>query len=271
LSGTIAVAPFRASGSAESGNYALQLLDFSGFVENELASRGGWRIVESEREALVAEERNLNEQVLEESTAMDENGQPVMQYVEELVSDYPAASYMLLGTLQGFELAPQRYSGQGLAKRQNRVRASIQVRVLDVQTREWITSRAINVDELISDDMQAETQINHAMSLAARQVAQSVLLSLASPLQIMSLDTDQQRVTVSGGSQQGLEKGMQFDVYSSDLTKESSRIKIIETRADTALAEIQSGQPQVADSLGEEPVEVRKVRAHAAACRAEGL
>jgi curli biogenesis system outer membrane secretion channel CsgG len=196
----IAVVPFSASGNAESGQYALLLSNFSNALATQFSAASDWQVVESERlDALETEQAfeappppaappSASEPSTPGADADTEGSaaskipspQPV-QSAAKWAAKFPSADYVLIGRINGFDVRPfdARTGGATLARRENRVQSRIEVRIVDVHTRAWVAARSVRIDERLTDDSAAETQINQAMSLAADQVVRAVLRAVA--------------------------------------------------------------------------------------------
>jgi len=292
LSGvTVVVAPFQTTGNAESGQYALQLQGFSQVLESELGAVSDWTIVEANREGLLLDELNkltLNAQTDTENTsrvhqhsdskdASDIKDTSDIKDIKWLgrffnhssdslkasqsaavLAAYPEADYMLLGQIKGFDIAPERNRSVGLSHRVNRIRSSIHVQVVDVQSRQWLASRTISIDKRLNDNSAAETQIEQAMQLAAQDVVSGLLLATAKALAITQLNQDQGIASMNGGAAQGVQKGMRFQVFSAsndanEITRRSV-VEVIDVLPNSAVVNIIEGQVDLGYQIIPQPL-----------------
>jgi curli biogenesis system outer membrane secretion channel CsgG len=262
----VAIVPFRTSGNAESGQYALLLSNFNNVLAAEFGSRSRWQVVESERLNALEDEQKLEapppppaaaaETVAPaESPTESAEGQaepaelaPPPAEAVEWAATFPSADYVLLGQIRGFDVGPVdgRAEGESVARRVNRIRSRIDVRIADVRTRTWIASRSVTIDERLPDDSAAETQINRAMDIAARKVVTDVLLAVAREFNVT--DATDGKITLSGGAEQGVEAGQTFRAIGAGNTP-SSRIEITESFPGYSLARLVDGKVQAGDRV----------------------
>ncbi|MGD9157489.1 MAG: CsgG/HfaB family protein [Desulfobacteraceae bacterium] len=241
---SVAVLPFSVSGAAESGQYALILGNFADAVANQLGQSNKWTVLESGRKDMLEEEL-ANNQVLPAAIKDEESSKD--QTPVALAATYPSANYILFGQINGFEVKPQRrQSSGGLSKRVNRIRSFIDVRIVNVRTREWLVARTIAIDELLPDNSSAETQINTAIQIAAGQVVDALLLAYAGEFNVIDVraEGDGSLVSFSGGSAQGVRVGMIFPAVSNDTLQTAAKVKVIEVRTEMSIAKVLEGVPE---------------------------
>lgn len=289
---TVAIVPFRTSGNAESGQYALLLSNFSTVLASEFGARSGWQVAESERldtlkdeqameappaataepqansvqtreasasrtelhtEVSTASRHEATTVIMTEEAASSSNNTSLAE-AKEWAAKFPAADYVLLGHIRGFDVGPAdgRSGGQKMGRRMNRVRSQIDVRIANVRTRAWVASRTVTVDEMLTDESAAETQINRAMNSAAEKVVTAVLLAVAREFTV----TESQNgfVKVTGGTQKGLRQGQSFHVSGANVGP-APKIEITETFSDHAIARVAQGIVQVGDRVSAEPIQ----------------
>lgn len=246
---TLAVASFGAAGDAESGPYALRLMGITSAVATEFGARTDWQVMEGERVATLEEELDY----AGEELAAPEIQQPDTdnEYSEldgstrtstdtaQYAQAFPTADYVLIGSINGFDVTPVRNSGQAaLSARGNRIRSSIEFRVVDVDSRRWLASDTVVLDKTFADDNRAETQVNAFLQYAAQEVTKSALRKLAGELVVEKIEASgsEQRVHVSGGRAAGLQVGDQYRVSTGDLSSVATTIEILEVFPKYAIA-----------------------------------
>ena len=275
-SSTVAILPFQMSGSAASGQYALQLDSLTDAVSNRLGQVNSWKVVEHSRKGMLVQEIQDGTSVVEENNyslplslknlfgnANEENenneaNSTTNEAAESIAVVYDAADYVLLGRVNSFEVRPER-AGQGsaiLSRRVNRIKSIIDVRIVDVETRTWLTSQTITIDEVLSDENSAETQIQQAVQIASAKVVNALLRAEQGSFTVIDTRSDNlgQWVGISGGSQQGVEQGLVLKVLPQSAAQNSSTIEITEVRAQTAVGKVISGNPVIDDSISSTPV-----------------
>lgn len=253
---TIAVAPFLPSGAAASGQYALQLLNFSDVVASQIGSKEDWVVMESSRIDMLEEELRNAYFPIDQRTAESD----ILEIDFEAVQvAFPEADYLLLGNINGFDVIAGRdgASTATLARRVNRFRSQIDMRVVDVHTREWLANSTLVIDEMLPDNNSAESQINDAMQLAAAHITDSLMLALAEEFTVLETAKDPDIgdvVSIDGGTNQGVRAGMRFSVIDQSSIALSSEIEVIESRSDTAIARVVRGTPTASSVVPASPL-----------------
>ena len=257
VAATIAVPPFEMAGSAATGQYALQLGNFSDAVASQFGSKLDWTVVEYSREGFLENELERNRlpsvtiPANEGGDSESIDGQALLA-VEEVITRYPAADYLLLGKINGLDVTPVRASNTTtLSRRLNRIRSTIDVRIVDVSNRQWLVNRTVVVDEVLEDNSSAETQIEAAIEVAAARVVNAALRAYYREFVIIDEDTsvEERRLGISAGSNQGVEPGLFFKALSENIAASSSVLEIIEVRPDSSVARVVSGSPQIDDRI----------------------
>lgn len=247
---TIAVAMFGSTGDAESGPYALQLFGLSSAVATELGSRTSWQIMESDRVATLEEEIDYGGQEYvmpdaEDNASEDDKyaalgaGNSLPAAPIEIAQIFPTADFILIGQINGFDVAPVRVSGgSALQSRANRIRTTIEFRVVGTQSRGWVASDTVVLDLILSDDRRAETQVNEFLLKAAQAVATRTLQHLSADLVVEDVQDNlgEQRLRVSGGTEAGIEVGNRYQVATNDLSTGSTTVEILEVFPAHAIA-----------------------------------
>jgi curli biogenesis system outer membrane secretion channel CsgG len=248
---TLVVAPFAQTGEAESGPYALALMGITSAVAAEFGSRTDWSVMESDRVTTLEEELDYagQEVLIEESVSLDIEGgeyaelagaSMTMMTSVELARVFPTADYVLIATVNGYDVAPVRQGGgAALSGRKNRIRSSIDFRIVATETREWVASDTIVLDKVFDDDSRSETQVNAFMRHAATELTTQALRKLAGELVIEGVEdsADKQIVRVSGGSAAGMRVGDRYRVAAGSLSTPATNIEITEVFPSYAVAE----------------------------------
>lgn len=248
---TLVVAPFAQTGEAESGPYALALMGITSAVAAEFGSRTDWSVMESDRVTTLEEELDYagQEVLIEESVSLDIEGgeyaelagaSMTMMTSVELARVFPTADYVLIATVNGYDVAPVRQGGgAALSGRKNRIRSSIDFRIVATETREWVASDTIVLDKVFDDDGRSETQVNAFMRHAATELTTQALRKLAGELVIEGVEdsADKQIVRVSGGSAAGMRVGDRYRVAAGSLSTPATNIEITEVFPSYAVAE----------------------------------
>ena len=117
-----------------------------------------------------------------------------------------------------------------LTARRNRIRSSIDFRIVATATREWAASDTVVLDDVFDDDSRSETQVNAFLRRAALEVTTSALRKLAGELTIERVEesTGGQILRVSGGSAAGLRVGERYRVGTHDIASAATTIEITE-------------------------------------------
>jgi curli biogenesis system outer membrane secretion channel CsgG len=256
----IAIAPFRVTGAAESGQHALLLSNFPNVLAAEFGARSRWQVMESERVNVLEEEQRLEmppEPPVQAEPVVDAEGDagddtPPAESAAAWAATFPAADYVLIGQIRGFDIGPEdgRAAGQTLARRVNRAQFRVDVRIVDVRTRGWIASRSVHVNEKLDDESASESQINRAMDIAAKKVVTAVLLVVAREFQVTEVADGS--IRLNGGAEQGLVPGQSFKVFGA---AQPARIEIVEALPEYAVAKLLEGVAQTGDRVPAQPLE----------------
>ena len=258
---SIVIVPFVLSGSAGSGQYTLELDSFTDAVSNHLGAVSNWTVLESSRKDMLLQEieaaypqtttyqaeLSVNESELQTTETIA---------IESVTAHFPSANYIVLGRINGFDVIAERSSGvTPLSKRVNRIISTIDVRIVDVNTRQWLASQTVTINETLPDNTSAETQIQKAIQIGARKVVNALLLAEAKQFAITEARSDSTGnwVSISGGSRQGIEQGMQFRAHNADPTRTATLIEIVEVRPMSSLARVMKGVPSVGDAVPAQP------------------
>lgn len=247
---TLAVASFGATGDAESGPYALRLMEITAAVATEFGARTDWQVMEGERVATLEEELDYaGEELAAPATQQEDSDNEYSELAGSTQTSidttpyaraFPTADFVLIGSINGFDVAPVRSSSQAaLSARGNRIRSSIDFRVVDVNSRRWVASDTVDLDRTFADDSRAETQVNAFLQYAAQEVATRALRKLAGELVVERVEASgsEQRVQLSGGRAAGLQVGDQYRVSTGDLSSVATTVEIIEVFPEYAIAQ----------------------------------
>ncbi len=246
---TLAVASFGATGDAESGPYALRLMGITSAVATEFGARTDWQVMEGERVATLEEELDYAGEELaapemqqqDSDNEYSELGGSTRASIDttEYARVFPTADFVLIGSINGFDVTPVRNASQAaLSARGNRIRSSIDFRVVDVNSRRWVASDTVVLDKTFADGGRAETQVNAFLQYAAQELTTRALRGLAGELIVERVETSggEQRVQVSGGRAAGVQVGDRYRVSTDDLGSVATTIEILEVFPEYAIA-----------------------------------
>ena len=198
---TLAIGKFQLSGSAQTGQYARQLYKVDRLLAQELARVKQWQIVETDRiNELLSESDSgskkpgqldqLLNRLVNEAISEIGQGEPVALQSDDPIDELPKADYLLVGEMDGFDVyyddSAQSIKGvtRTLQTRTRRARSHISFRVVDVKNRKWLISHSRNIEIILPDDRNAESQVDLALSTMVKEaiatIGQEETLQLAS-------------------------------------------------------------------------------------------
>lgn len=229
--GTIAIGKFRVTGNAQSGPYALKLFKIDRFIADEFAQISAWRIVESERKNELLTERGEINNTPTRTDQFIDNGITALEsklfgevdkvdtpVTKEYLNGYPAADYILVGQMDGFDFDIDRQthlvktqSGQEVAATLNSrayiAQSTISLRLINVENREVVVAKRIFFRDKITSSANMESHVNEVLKRMASRLVAETLLSLAGDIQVAGINEDG-TLLLNRGSQSGLKKDM---------------------------------------------------------------
>lgn len=285
---SIVVTPFFSANTIDS-EYLEGLSHLSTQVANELSANSHWQVLESQQLASLNDERKRDHDkpkpsdTITEATYIsttdiaygrDEATEGVIasntqvatistitpaEVTADTLKQYPSANYILLGEITHYEIQDGRVNRAGaaqLARKERILNATVQIRVVDVKTRQWLSASTVHIRTTLNSKATLNQQASEAVAAISKELAAYTQLAIVRQFQVASVSTDagQTQLGIDHGTLSGIRKGMRFQTIGVDSAKRGALIEITEAYPEMAVAKVISGNPIVGHIVIAKPV-----------------
>ena len=198
---TLAVGKFKLSGSAQTGQYAMQLQGIGERLAGALAVKEGWQVVESDRITELVKEQSYSNDADFTDTLSRLVGEKPGADTAIFDGSFPSADYILVGEMRGLDVSyknsPSLVGGgvKALNNRERVLRTQLSYRIVDVKSRSWFYSQDKVIEVAVLDVGSAESQIEKALNEVMAKAV--VTLEVVDESASLSAKTDNQETVFS--------------------------------------------------------------------------
>jgi len=209
---TIAIGKFQLKGKITQSQYADILADFRSYIDDQFSKNSTFKVINKS---------NLDEilsanGVYEEKSSFDFKN---FEFITEKVKKNKQfnAEYVLFGEIKNFELDKLRGSklnnGEiaNLSKKEMVLDSYVSIALIHIKTQEIVAKENIQIRETLQDVSSSNTLISNALNLLADKIVSKLLLSMTKEIKVISIQNDE--VVLNKGRQNGIKKGMSFDIF----------------------------------------------------------